>query len=163
LGSHDAEPRRLHVCRPDPIPSGTSPCPFSLWRAGSIFTGSGRHPDTARRAHHPPSDLGAAPAGCPLSQNAAPQEAAPSLSALPHPLRFLACDGTTVQRPGAISSDDRLHLVINLVTLGFHEVRITETTTGESLKHYQLQAGDVIVGDRGYCSYSGMLDTVCHQ
>src|SRR5215471_323469 len=85
------------------------------------------------------------------------------LPTVPQHLRFLACDGTTVQRPGAISSDYRLHLVINLVTLGFHAVRITETTTGESLKHYQLQAGDVIVGDRGYCSYSGILDTVCHQ
>lgn len=85
------------------------------------------------------------------------------LPTVPQHLRFLACDGTTVQRPGAISSDYRLHLVINLVTLGFHEVRLTETTTGESLKHYQLQAGDVIVGDQGYCSYSGILDTVCQQ
>src|SRR5215469_6870125 len=47
-----------------------------------------------------------------------------ALPAMPQHLRFLACDGTTVQRPGAISTDYRLHLVINLVTLGFQEVRI---------------------------------------
>lgn len=85
------------------------------------------------------------------------------LPTVPQHLRFLACDGTTVQRPGAISSDYRLHLVINLATLGFHDIRLTETTTGESLKQYQLHAGDVIVGDRGYGAYSGILDTVCQQ
>jgi Transposase DDE domain len=85
------------------------------------------------------------------------------LPTVPQSLRFLACDGTTVQRPGATSSDYRLHLVINLVTLGLHEIHLTETKTGESLKHYRLQAGDVLVGDQGYCSYAGILDAVCQQ
>lgn len=85
------------------------------------------------------------------------------LPAVPQHLRFLACDGTTVQRPGATSSDYRLHLVINVVTLCMHEIQLTETKQGESLKHYRLQAGDVIVGDQGYCSYSGILDTVCQH
>jgi hypothetical protein len=82
------------------------------------------------------------------------------LPTVPQHLRFLACDGTTVQRPGATSSDYRLHLVINVVTLGMHEIQLTETKQGESLKHYRLQAGDVIVGDQGYCAYAGILDTV---
>lgn len=85
------------------------------------------------------------------------------LPTVPQPLRFLACDGTTVQRLGATSSDYRLHLVINLVTLGLHEVHLTETKTGESLKQYRLQAGDVLVGDQGYCSYAGILNAVCQQ
>jgi hypothetical protein len=85
------------------------------------------------------------------------------LPAVPQPLRFLACDGTTVQRPGATTSDYRLHLVINLVTLGLHDVQVTETKTGESLRQYQLQAGDVMVGDQGYCSYVGILHTVYQQ
>jgi Transposase DDE domain len=86
-----------------------------------------------------------------------------TLPPVPQSLRFLACDGTTVQRPGATSSDYRLHLVINLVTLGLHEVQVTETKTGESLKQYRLQAGDVMVGDQGYCSYAGILHTVEQQ
>jgi len=85
------------------------------------------------------------------------------LPMVPQHLRFLACDGTTVQRPGATSSDYRLHLVINLVTLALHEVQVTETKTGESLQQYHFQPGDVMVGDQGYCSYAGILDTVCQQ
>lgn len=86
-----------------------------------------------------------------------------ALPSVPQHLRFLACDGTTVQRPGATTSDYRLHLVINLVTLGFHDVQVSETKTGESLRQYHLQAGDVMVGDQGYCSYAGMLHTVYQQ
>ena len=78
------------------------------------------------------------------------------LPMVPQHLRFLACDGTTVQRPGATSSDYRLHLVINLVTLALHEVQVTETKTGESLQQYHFQPGDVMVGDQGYCSYAGI-------
>ena len=74
------------------------------------------------------------------------------LPTVPQHLRLLACDGTPVQRPGATRSDYRLHLVINLGTLGWHDVQVTETKTGESLKQYRLQAGDVLVGDQGYCS-----------
>ena len=36
------------------------------------------------------------------------------LPALPSHLRFLACDGTPGECPGATSADDRLHLTINL-------------------------------------------------
>src|SRR5215471_18683895 len=86
-----------------------------------------------------------------------------TLPAVPQHLRFLACDGTTVQHPGATTSDYRLHLVINLVTLGLHDVQVTETKTGESLKRYRLQPGDVMVGDQGYCSYAGILDAVYPQ
>jgi hypothetical protein len=95
-----------------------------------------------------------------LLQRMLPLDALPPM---PQHLRFLACDGTTVQCPGATSSAYRLHLVINLVTLGLHEVQVTETKTGESLKRYRLQPGDVMVGDQGYCSYAGILDAVYQQ
>ena len=83
------------------------------------------------------------------------------LPALPQHLRFLSCEGTTGECPGATSADDRLHLTINLVNLQLHEVLIGTTPKGESLKHYHLHAGDVAVVDRGYCSSAGILDTVC--
>jgi hypothetical protein len=95
-----------------------------------------------------------------LVQRMLPLDALPMA---PQHLRFLACDGTTVQRPGATSSAYRLHLVINLVTLGLHEVQVTETKIGESLKQYHFHPGDGMVGDQGYCSYAGILDTVCQQ
>jgi Transposase DDE domain len=86
-----------------------------------------------------------------------------ALPPMPQHLRFLACDGTTVQHPGATSSDYRLHLVLHLVTLRLHDVQVTETKIGESLKQYRLHAGDVMVGDQGYCSYAGILHTVEQQ
>ena len=92
-----------------------------------------------------------------LRQKRLPRDALP---AVPQHLRFLACDGPTAQRPGAASSAYRLPLVIHVVPLRLHEIQLTETTQGESLQHYRLQAGDVIVGDQGYCSYAGLLDTV---
>ena len=63
---------------------------------------------------------------------------------------FLACDGTTLACSGATGADYRLHLVINLRNLSFQEVQISDTKKGERLKHYRLQAGDVMVADRGY-------------
>lgn len=83
------------------------------------------------------------------------------LPVLPQHLRFLSCDGTTVECPGATSADYRLHLSLNLVTLQFYEVLISTTKQGERLQHSHLHAGDVAVVDRGYCSYAGILDTVC--
>jgi hypothetical protein len=82
------------------------------------------------------------------------------LPPLPQPLRFPAGDGTTVECPGAPGADYRLHLVINLVNLRFHEVHISTYKRGESLKHYHLWAGDVAVVDQGYCSYAGILEAV---
>src|SRR5262245_63432688 len=95
-----------------------------------------------------------------LLQRMLPLDALPPV---PQHLRFLACDGTTVQCPGATSSDYRLHLVINLVTLGLHAVQVTETKAGESLKQYRLQAGDVLVGDQGYGYYAEIVHTVDTQ
>ena len=86
-----------------------------------------------------------------------------TLPPLPPSLRFLACDGTTVQRPGAPSPDDRLPLVMNFVSLRFHAVPLSDHKQGETLKHSHLQAGDVAVVDQGDGSYTGILDAVYDQ
>ena len=85
------------------------------------------------------------------------------LPALPSHLRFLACDGTTLECPGATGTDYRLHLVMNLSTLSFQEVQISDVKKGESLKHSRLHPGDVMVADRGYGAYSGILHSVCDR
>jgi hypothetical protein len=72
-----------------------------------------------------------------------------ALPALPQHLRFLSCEGTTGECPGATSADDRLHLTSNVVHRQFHEVLIGTTQKGESLTHDHLHAGDVAVVDRG--------------
>ena len=65
-------------------------------------------------------------------------------------LRFLAIDGSTVQSPGATGTDYRVHLAIDLVRLHLVEVTVTNEHTGEHLRHYSLQDGDVVVADQGY-------------
>jgi hypothetical protein len=78
------------------------------------------------------------------------------VAALPEGKRFLVIDGSTVQAPGATGTDHRLHLCMDLVSLEFVEVLVTDVHSGETLKHFALGPGDVVVADRGYAQPQGM-------
>ncbi|MCP3972405.1 MAG: transposase [Rhodobacteraceae bacterium] len=65
-------------------------------------------------------------------------------------LRFLALDGSTIEGPGAKGTWYRLHLGIDLVTLEFTHMKVTDKNTGESLDNFALKIGDVVLLDRGY-------------
>lgn len=69
---------------------------------------------------------------------------------LPAGLRFRVMDGSSIQGPGAQGTWYRLHVSIDLVSLAFDLIKITDARTGESLQHFELQAGEVAVTDRGY-------------
>ena len=79
---------------------------------------------------------------------------------LPTPRRWLVIDGSTVQSPGATGISYRLHLCLDLVTLEWTHIAITDARTGESLRHCPLGAGDVAVADRGSSQPGAMVDTV---
>lgn len=64
--------------------------------------------------------------------------------------RWLLIDGSTVQVPGAKGTSYRLHLGWDWLTQTIVELRVTDVHTGESLQLYDLQAGDVVIADRGY-------------
>jgi hypothetical protein len=81
-------------------------------------------------------------------------------SALPEGLRFVVIDASSVQAPGAKGTDHRLHIAMDLVSLEFIEVLISDVHTGETLKHFTLAPGDVAVTDRGYSQVQGMSDAV---
>jgi hypothetical protein len=82
------------------------------------------------------------------------------VAALPEGKRFLVIDGSTVQAPGATGTDPRLHLCMDLVSLEFVEVLVTDVHSGEPLKHFALGPGDVVVADRGYAQPQGMSAAV---
>jgi Transposase DDE domain len=82
------------------------------------------------------------------------------VAALPEGKRFLVLDGSTVQAPGATGTDHRLHLCMDLVSLEFVEVLVTDVHCGETLKHFALGPGDVVVADRGYAQPQGMSAAV---
>ena len=75
---------------------------------------------------------------------------------LPPGLRFVVIDASSIQAPGATGTDYRLHISMDLVSLEFIEVLVTDVHTGETLKHFTLREGDVAVTDRGYAHAQGM-------
>lgn len=64
--------------------------------------------------------------------------------------RVRLVDGSSVCEPGATGSTWRLHYALNLHTLSCDEVHVSEADVGESLVHFDIRAGDVIMADRGF-------------
>jgi hypothetical protein len=81
---------------------------------------------------------------------------------LPHGWRFIVIDGSSIQAPGAKGTDHRLHIAMDLRTLEFVEVLVSDVHMGETLKHFTLGSGDVAMADRGYAHAQGMSETVKH-
>jgi hypothetical protein len=83
-----------------------------------------------------------------------------SLAALSGPHRFLVIDGSGSQGSGARGTQYRVHLCMELVPLSLTCIAITDQRTGESLKHFALEPGEVAVADRGFCQPETMAQTV---
>jgi hypothetical protein len=81
-------------------------------------------------------------------------------ASLPHGWRCIVIDASTVQAPGATGIHYRLHLGMDLGTLEFTHVRISDAKTGESLRHFPLGSRDIAVADRGYGHPTAVAETV---
>jgi Transposase DDE domain len=79
-----------------------------------------------------------------------------AVDTLPQGRRFVVIDASSIQAPGATGTDHRLHIAMDLVSLQFLEVFVSDVHTGETLKHFTLMPGDVAVADRGYAHCQGM-------
>ena len=79
---------------------------------------------------------------------------------LPQTLRFLVIAGSSIQAPGATGTAYRLHIMMDLRTLAFVAVLVTDVHTGETLKHVTLGASEVAVADRGYAQAQGIHEAV---
>jgi len=64
--------------------------------------------------------------------------------------RVRLIDGTSVSEPGATGSTWRLHYALNLHTLSCDEVHVTDASVGESLTHFDIREGDLIMADRNF-------------
>lgn len=84
----------------------------------------------------------------------------PPQAELPSGVRFLVVDASTVQAPGATGTDHRLHICLDLVSLAFQEVVVSDVRGGETLKHFRFQPGDVVLADRGYAQAQGMQTAI---
>lgn len=69
-------------------------------------------------------------------------------------------DGTMVSEPGDTGSRWRLHYSIRLPELHCDEVILTIPKEGETLKRFSVNAGDILLGDRGYAHPPGIAYVV---
>ena len=84
----------------------------------------------------------------------------PVVDTLPQGRRLVVIDASSIQAPGAKGTDHRLHIAMDLVSLQFIEVLVSDVHTGETLKHFTLAPGDVVFADRGYAQCQGMSAAV---
>lgn len=80
------------------------------------------------------------------------------LDGIPSGFRFYAFDGISNQAPGATGTDYRHRNGLDLVTLEFTHLLVTDKHTYEHLKNYPFRYGDVAVVVRGLCHATGILE-----
>jgi IS4 transposase len=66
------------------------------------------------------------------------------------PLKVRLIDATTVSEPGSTGADWRLHTVYDPVRGCIDSVELTDVHGGEHFGRAGVQAGELIIGDRGY-------------
>ena len=81
--------------------------------------------------------------------------ASPSAQA-PSGRRLRAVDATTVEEPGSTGTDWRVHYCISLPEMRCDFYQLTDVKGGETYKRLPVKAGDIILGDRGYCHREGV-------
>ena len=64
--------------------------------------------------------------------------------------RLLLIDATRLRQSGGSGDDWRVHLAYDLLAGRMAQVRVTDRKGAEQLAHFELQAGDIVVGDSGY-------------
>lgn len=79
---------------------------------------------------------------------------------LPSGLRLCLVDATAVSRPGSKGTDFRLHLKFDLEQMAIETVELTGAEGGESLKRYDVEPGEIAVGDRGLGHRQGIARIV---
>lgn len=65
-------------------------------------------------------------------------------------LRLKIVDSTTIQAPGAVNGDYRLHLLWDHDEQRLGDLFLTDCKTGENLQLFEWQEGDVVLADAGY-------------
>lgn len=64
--------------------------------------------------------------------------------------RLLLVDATRLRQIGGSGDDWRVHLAYDLLAGRMAQVKVTDRKGAEKLAHFELQAGDIVVGDSGY-------------
>jgi len=65
--------------------------------------------------------------------------------------RIVLIDATRLKEPGGCGDDWRVHLGYDLLAGRLLDVKVSDRHTAEGFTLFDLQTGDVVVADRGYC------------
>ena len=65
--------------------------------------------------------------------------------------RIVLIDATRLKEPGGTGDDWRVHLGYDLLAGRLLDARVSDQHTAEGFTLFGLQAGDLVVADRGYC------------
>jgi hypothetical protein len=79
-----------------------------------------------------------------------------AVDTLPQGRCFVVIDASRMQAPGATGTDHRLHIAMDVVSLQFLEVFVSDVHTGETLTHFTWAPGDGAVADCGDAHCQGM-------
>ena len=69
-------------------------------------------------------------------------------------------DGSSVSRPGAEGTTARVHYALRLSTLRPVQIEVTDDSVGETFRHFDAEAGQLWMGDRGYSNPPGIAAIV---
>ncbi|MCP5011957.1 MAG: IS4 family transposase, partial [Aestuariibacter sp.] len=81
-------------------------------------------------------------------------------------IRLRLVDGSIIKEPGKTGSQWRLHFSFTLPEFRCDTFKISPNKgegTGESFTHYPIQAGDYLMGDRGYAQAKGIAYIASHN
>ncbi len=77
--------------------------------------------------------------------------------------RIRSIDGSSISEPGSRGTDWRIHYSIDMYDLTCNEFLVTEPSRGESFTNFQVEPGDIFLGDRAYGRLKSMLHITNHQ
>ena len=66
------------------------------------------------------------------------------------PYRVIAVDASDIIQKGAVKKTWHLHYGVDLFSLTCNQFQLTEQSTGESLKNFEIKEKDLIIADRAY-------------
>jgi len=87
-----------------------------------------------------------------------------SIPASPSPVqatRIVLIDATRLKEPGGSGDDWRVHLGYDLLAGRLLDVKVSDGHTAEGFTLFRLQAGDIVVADRGYCRRGQLAYALC--
>ena len=87
----------------------------------------------------------------------------PDHQAYDGPLHVKLADATTVQEQGSKGTSWRIHFSLELSSLKCNEVVVTGKEKGESFQNFEVQEGDLWLGDRGYAKPPGIRHVIEHD